>query len=80
MENIDSKEIYELSCKITSETYLYSCQYKIVNLILTCNYQLYKWKIKVGPECDSCGMIDTIEHRQKINKFGNQYKNGLHPY
>ena len=63
MENIDWKEIYELPYNITSEPYLQSYQYKILNRILNCNYQLYKCKIKVGPECDSCGMIDTIEHR-----------------
>ena len=55
-------EIFELPYKNTTEPYLQSYQYKILNRILNCNERLYKWKIKMGPECDSCGMIDTIEH------------------
>ena len=63
LENIDWKDIFELPYKIVSEPYLQSYQYKIVNRILNCNERLNKWKIKYGPECDSCGEIDTIEHR-----------------
>ena len=63
LENIDWKEIFELPYQIISEPYLQSYQYKILNRILNCNDRLYKWKIKTGPECDSCGMIDTIDHR-----------------
>ena len=44
-------------------TYLQSFQYKILNRILNCNDRLFRWKIKTGPECDSCGMTDTLEHR-----------------
>ena len=63
MENIDWKDIFELPYKIVSEPYLQSYQYQIVNRILNCNKRLNKWKIKNGPECDSCGEIDTVEHR-----------------
>ena len=63
LEKIDWKEIFELPYKISTEPYLQSYQYKILNRILNCNDRLYKWKIKTGPECDSCGMTDTIEHR-----------------
>ena len=63
LENINWRDIYELPYKIVSEPYLQSYQYKIINRILNCNERLNKWKIKDGPECDSCGEIDTIDHR-----------------
>ena len=55
--------VYQLPYKIVSEPYLQSYQFKIVNQILNCNERLNKWRNKNGPECDSCGEIDTIEHR-----------------
>ena len=38
---LDSKPWY----KIVPETYLQCFQYKILNRLLNCNYNLYKWKI-----------------------------------
>ena len=63
LETIDWKDIFELPYNITTEPYLQSYQYKILHRILNCNDRLFKWKIKASPECDSCGMTDTIEHR-----------------
>ena len=79
LENINWRDIYELPYKTVSEPYLQSYQYKIVNRILNCNERLNKWKIKNGPECDSCGKIDTIEHRLvgKAKKYGKAYISGL---
>ena len=48
---------------ITLETYLQTFQYKLLNRLINCNFNLYKWKIKSEPYCDSCVIaIDTIEH------------------
>ena len=79
LENINWRDIYELPYKTVSEPYLQSYQYKIVNRILNCNERLNKWKIKKGPECDSCGEIDAIEHRLvgKAKKYGKAYISGL---
>ena len=63
LEKLDWKEVFKLPFMITTEPYLQSYQYKILNRILNCNDRLFKWKIKARPGCDFCGRIDTIEHR-----------------
>ena len=78
LENINWRDIYELPYKTVAEPYLQSYQYKIVNRILNCNEQLNKWKIKNGPECDSCGEIDTIEHRLYNCRESRKIWEGMH--
>ena len=60
------KEVYNLPYKITSEPYLHSFQYKILNRILNCNDKLYTWGIKKdNGKCTYsfiCEEIDTLEH------------------
>ena len=57
------KLIFSATHHITQETYLQTFQYKILNRLINCNFNLYKWKIKSEPYCDSCVIaIDTIEH------------------
>ena len=57
------KLIFSATHHITLETYLQTFQYKILNRLINCNFNLYKWKIKSEPYCDSCAiLIDTIEH------------------
>ena len=62
MESAEWKNIYKQPFKITSEPCLQSFQYKILNRILNCNDNLYKWKIKPDNICLYCDKIDTIEH------------------
>ena len=42
--------------------YMQTFQYKIVNRILNCRYNLYKWKLKDTPFCIYCKHFDTLEH------------------
>ena len=39
-----------------------SFQYKILNRILNCNHNFYKWKIIDTPFCKYCGLTDTVDH------------------
>ena len=62
LETHDWKDSFCLPYKVLKETYLQSFQYKIITRNLNCNYSLFKWKIKNSPKCDSCDMVDTIQH------------------
>ncbi len=57
--------VYNLPYKINKEPYLQSFQYKILNRILNCNSNLFKWKIIDDKSCVYCEheQPDTIEHR-----------------
>ena len=54
--------IFKTTHTISPEPYLHSFQYKIVNRILNCGTNLYKWKVKDSPNCSYCDEIDTLEH------------------
>ena len=73
---LDSKpwyKIFTFTHKIVPETYLQCFQYKILNRLLNCNYNLYKWKITDSNLGFYCNSIDTIEHHlflcPKTSKF-----------
>ena len=57
--------IYTNNKKVTSDTNILNFQYKIVNRLLACNYNLNLWKIKPTNTCEHCEStdnIDNIEH------------------
>ena len=56
-------EIYKRGFKISTEPYLQTFQYKVIQGILNCNYNLYNWKIQGSSKCLYCNETDTIEHR-----------------
>ena len=62
LENVSWKAIFQNTHHITPDTYLQTFQYKVLNRITNCKYNLYKWNIKDQPFCDFCNHIDTIEH------------------
>ena len=62
LEKINWSDIFQLPYKITKEAYIHGFQYKILNRILNCNYNLHKWGIKDSPQCIFCTSIDTIQH------------------
>ena len=62
LENLEWDTIYLLPYKITSEPFLQSLQYKILNRILNCKDRLLKWKISESNKCNYCDQIDTLEH------------------
>ena len=64
LECIDWPKVYTLSNRITTEPYLQSFQYKILNRTLNCRYNLFNWKIVESPTCLCCNdeLVDTIEH------------------
>ena len=51
-----------LPFKISIEPFYQSFQYKILNRILNCRENLFKWKVTSDPNCTSCTAVDTIEH------------------
>ena len=60
---MDWSVIYKLAFKTSTEPYLQSFQYKIIQGTLNCNYNLNKWTILDNNKCLYCEEIDTIEHR-----------------
>ena len=63
LEQINWGTLFTIVNKVTSEPYLQSFQYKIINRTLNCYYNLFKWNISDQSTCDYCPlMIDTIEH------------------
>ena len=62
LETAPWNKIFKMIHHSDYETYLQSFQYKIINRILNCNYNLHVWKIKNNPQCIYCHLQDTIEH------------------
>ena len=63
LETLEWAQIFKLPYKIVMEPYLQTFQYKIINRITNCNYNLAKWKIKDSSYCNECiDTNDTIEH------------------
>ena len=75
LEHYDWKYTFILSNIVAKETYLQSFQYKVVNRILNCNYNLHKWGIKISPACIYCNYMDTITHHlfecEEVKSFWN---------
>ena len=62
LENFNWSQVFRLPYKIIKESYIQSFQYKVLNRILNCNYNLHKWGIKDSPLCIYCTQVDTIQH------------------
>ena len=62
LESSNWDEIFERNFLITKEPALQSFQYKVINRIINCRYNLFKWKIIDSPLCTYCSTVDTIEH------------------
>ena len=62
LEMIDWKQIYLLSSKLVSNSYLINLQFKIIHTFFNCNCKLYIWKIKDSPDCSLCSDTDNLEH------------------
>ena len=63
LEQVNWKYLFICVNKVTSEPYLQTFQYKILNRTLNCNYNLFKWNILEHCMCHYCPLeIDTIEH------------------
>ena len=60
--DIDISNHYEIAMKTTSETRLRLLHFKIIHNIYPTNIMLQKMKIKDSTLCDTCGVIDYIEH------------------
>ena len=54
LENFNWSHVFRLPYKIMKECSIQSFQYKILNRILNCNYNLHKWCIKDSPFCIYC--------------------------
>ena len=58
----DWSSIFLLPFQTCRSTRLQSFQYRLIHRHITCNYWLYKCKIKDDPKCSFCEEDDTIEH------------------
>ena len=56
------EKIFRVVHFFIKEPYLQSFQYKIINRLINCKQNLFKWKIKDSPNCNHCGETDTLEH------------------
>ena len=71
MEQCEWKQIFLHQYKITTEPFLQSFQYKVLNRIINCNDKLHTWKIKDNKICEYCIEIYPIEHFSGVNAQNN---------
>ncbi len=62
LNNVDWRDIFSLPYILVRSTILQTFQYKILNRIIACKHNLFKWKIKESDLCVECALPDTIEH------------------
>ena len=62
LEHENWSSVYTLVYKITTEPYLQTFQYKIINRTINCRYNLQKWNKVSCSQCLYCPEIDTLEH------------------
>ena len=55
-------DIFQLPYKICCETKLQTFQFKLINRIIACNYNLKLWNIVNSSDCNYCLEEDTMEH------------------
>ena len=60
--NIDWTAIYTLPRLITNNTYMRSCQYKILSNVLFVNKKLHTFGIKPSPLCSFCNLYDETPY------------------
>lgn len=56
------KKIYKLPFYNVRDSKLQTLQYKILNRIFPCNYYVSKFNKDVSELCETCNLVDTIEH------------------
>ena len=61
-EDREWSSIFTFAFKTCQSTKLQSFQYRLIHRVITCNYWLFKAKIKDSPSCKYCSSDDTIEH------------------
>ena len=62
LEKFNWTDTFILPYKVLREAHLQSFQYKILNRIINCNYNLHKWGIKESSQCIYCTSVDTVGH------------------
>ena len=62
LEKYNWNDTFVLPYKVIKETYMQSFQYKVLNRVINCNFNLFKWGIKNSPNCAYCENIDTVTH------------------
>ena len=74
LEVIDWGEIFRLVYSITTEPYLQTFQYKILNRTLNCKHNMFNWKLTETPLCTDCNSeaVDTLEHHLFLCSQSNQ--------
>ena len=82
LNDIDWSLVFKLPYKTVKEPYLQTFQYKVINRLINCNYNLHKWKIKESPTCNNCTKVtDTVEHHiyscPKTEIFWSQLSNWI---
>ena len=58
----DFQNYFLIPNSTTRETKLQVFQYKILNRVLPCQSQLYKWKLSENDNCEYCNTKDTLTH------------------
>ncbi len=58
----DFKKFYTIPNRTVSDSKICVFQYKLLNRILPCKYNLCKWKLLDDDKCTFCNETETIEH------------------
>ena len=69
LETAPWNKIFKMIHHSDYETYLQSFQYKIINRILNCNYNLHVWKIKNKKKCGLMLVISKCFAKSEFQRF-----------
>ena len=61
-KNLNYGKIYQSKITLISETKLAEFSYKCLHLVLSCESNLFKWKISQDPKCSICNVKHDIPH------------------
>ena len=59
---LEWKDIFVRPYVICRSTILQSFQYRLFHRVITCNHWLFNATLKDSPDCEACGLDDTLQH------------------
>ena len=62
IEEVEWAKVFTLPYNLVRDTKLQSFQYKLLNRLIPCQYNLHLWKLANNNQCLFCAEQDTIEH------------------
>ena len=59
---LEWKDIFIRPYVVCKSTIIQSFQYRLLHRVITCNHWLFNASLKESPDCEVCGLDDTLQH------------------